>query len=227
MRQAAAQRGFTLLEVLLCLAIILMLGGSVMGFMLGLLERREAITGAAAQQAGAAALLERIEADLSCGIAGDSQAGAGIHGTSERLVLLTRGVWLPDHSRPEAAMGDLQGSEYVLEGNAVLARRWAAGDEDAGELEVICGGVERLRLRYFDGEGWQASFDSQARGGLPVAVEVALWFRQPGTSTEPVLEEPGRFMEEDPDSVLPPRDPDRVRLVIVPDGPVAAWKEGR
>jgi hypothetical protein len=104
-----------------------------------------------------------------------------------------------------------------------------------------------VRFRYHDGRGWRESFDA-SRGGLPAAVEVAIWIR----GAEPVAEEvpqapeparPSRRMtvhaddgpeespspaglveddgvEEEPELPPPPaREPDRVRVMVVPDGP--------
>lgn len=116
-------------------------------------------------------------------------------------------------------------------------------------------GVSALRLRYFDGRSWRDSFDSKAAGDLPVAVEVALWFRRPGDPpAAPAIEEesgpptdeaevewdgedpfalpvsfddPTGWEDEVEPSDLPEREPDRVRVIIVPDGPSAAWRESR
>ncbi|MCA9298466.1 MAG: hypothetical protein KDA28_05330, partial [Phycisphaerales bacterium] len=137
----------------------------------------------------------------------------------------------------------------------IEGRRWDEASPK-GTFEVLSDQVERLRFRYFDGERWSDRFDSLSRSSLPVAVEVAIWFAPPGT-TPPALDEaddltrfgalpeddtnPGDlpdFAREDDESADMPdmiermqgdvlRQPDRVRLITVPDGPVTAWRESR
>lgn len=207
---------------MLSLGILVVLAGTLMGFLWNLLDRRDSIDRLATQQQGAGALIERIESDLLCGLAGQGGA-AGIKGMEASLTLLTRGVWMPERAAKTGVSGDLQGSEFVFDrsSGAVRARRWS-GAEASGESENICDKVELLRFRYYDGKQWAGSFDSLAKGQLPVGIEVAVWFGEPASE------------QEDPISTVPPqarglpeRDPDRVRLVIVPDGPVDSWKEGR
>ncbi len=36
-----------------------------------------------------------------------------------------------------------------------------------------------MEFRYFDGQQWQMTWDSEAAGGLPVAVEVAIAIAEP------------------------------------------------
>lgn len=219
------RRAFTLFEVLLSLAVLTVLAGSLMGFFWNLLDRSARITGIAARQQGAAALIERIESDLLCGLAA-SGANAGIKGDEQTLTLLTRGAWMPERSVTGGVAGDLQGSEFRFEsGSGTVRARRFSGAEPVGDAETVCEDVELLRFRYFDGKEWSESFDSSGRGGLPVGIEVAVWFGRPR------VEETEAPLTWDPDAAeaaeLPERDPDRVRLVIVPDGPVDSWKEAR
>jgi type II secretory pathway pseudopilin PulG len=217
---------FTLLEVVLCLALAAALAGGIVGFLLGLVSQREAIVQISSRQQGASALLEHIENDLAGGLVGDERVGAGVVGTPSSLVLLTRGVWMPRSAAPEGMIDDLQGAEYAFdrETGVVRARRWAGGEDEPDEPELICSGVRLARFRYFDGESWSGSFDSLRRGQLPVAVELAIWFGDAeGAGASGALR--GGFGEGG--AGLPSREPDRVRLMIVPDGPVTSWMEGR
>jgi hypothetical protein len=109
----------------------------------------------------------------------------------------------------------------------------------------MCEGVGFLRLRYYDGERWSASFDSGAAGALPVAVEVAVWFGPPGPREEADEAGGGTEAAESPEKKRTEkrenegtgqeragadriaRAPDRVRLIVAPDGPVSSWKELR
>jgi len=241
--------GFTLLEVLLALGLIAMLAAGVMAFLWNLLDRREIMTRALTDTQAGAALLERMESDILCGLAGEPGAGPGIVGSTTLLKLLTRGVALP--IEPGAAAGDLQGTEYSFDraGGTLRARRWTDGSAGSGEFETLSDHVQSLRLSYFDGSVWRSSFNSGSEKGLPVAIEVAVWFGEPlpdesgfeAPQPEPLDEgEPaaGASRADRPEAegdssvqatgVKPPsRAPDRLRVIVVPDGPVSSWKESR
>lgn len=251
------RRAFTLLEVILAISLGLMLAAAMGSFAWNLLDRRATLLGVGRDVHAASALLDRIEGDLLGAIAGDAKAGAGIQGTSTHLRILTRGVWLEvAPGAGSAAAGDLQRSEYRFD--PATARLTAArapagaapGRDGRGEPEVVSERVERLRLRYFDGREWLDSFDSLARGELPVAVEVAIWMAAPGAAptTGSDLAAAGRAMparapgqDIERDSMDRPLDdpaseglldnrrwgePDRLRIIVIPDGPVTAAREG-
>ena len=239
---------FTLVEVLVVLALIGVLAGSVIGFLWDLWGRRDALTRASADAQAGTAVLERMETDIMSGLAGDQSAGAGAKGTASSLRLLSRGLDVPVKGNG-STVGDLQASEYRFEGGTLKARRWnivrGGGEPD---FETVCDHVEGARLRYFDGQQWKESFDSLSAGGLPVAIEVAVWFgtphqredvgsparaARPAAAAETEKEEPAAGASRDAkpstttDASLPVRQPDRLRVIVVPDGPVAAWKEAR
>lgn len=251
------RRGFTLLEVLLAISLIVMLAASVGSFIFNLLDRRSTLLGVGRDVHAAAALIDRIEGDLLGAIAGDASAGAGIDGSSEQLRILTRGVWIDvAGQRNRATGGDLQRSEYRFEAESsrVLASRSPAGASTtssvASKAEVVSDRVERVRFRYFDGREWLDSFDSFATQDLPVAVEVAVWMAAPGVaprtpagafapeestiggpaSGEPTGDEarPSEFASDDAGWIEQQRwgEPDRLRVIVVPDGPVTSWREG-
>src|SRR5699024_8856954 len=101
-------------------------------------------------------------------------------------------------------LGEVQGTEIAFSGGAVRATRWT-GASGSGDSEVVSGRFSGCEFRYFDGREWVEQFDSQSAGRLPAAVEVSLWFEGPSEG----------------------RTPDRRRVITVPDGPVAAWKESQ
>lgn len=114
-------------------------------------------------------------------------------------------------------------------------------------MQVLSEQVEYVQFRYFDGRDWRGSFDSSSsasEGGgasLPVAIELAIWFSadrvEPDEEIEAIdgliAEQSGEeedwleedFVEPEP-IVVPTRAPDRVRVMIVPDGPSAGWGDG-
>ena len=231
------RRAFTLVEVLLALGLVAMLAGSIFGFMWNIVRVRDAMAAESRDVQAGAAVVERIESDVLCGLAGDANVGAGVSGTATSLKVMTRGVAVPVGS--EVDQGDLQWSEFSFDRAAgtIKARRGKA--RGTAELELVSDHLQWARLRYFDGKVWAESFDSLKSGGLPVAIEVALWFgpvwhaagASEPTSPEPAIpgEEPreargGSESSSTPEG--PTREPDRLRIVVMPDGPVASWKEG-
>ncbi len=240
-------RGFSLFEVVIALAVLLALSAALFGFFFGLLQQRDRIEVRGEQEMAASMLLERLESDLMCVIAGASEAG--ISGANDRLRILSRGV-TPALTSKMVALGDLQGTEFRFEASSGMMqiRRWdvlASGEE--GEFADLGAKFERVRFRYFVDRAWQGQFDSAAAGGLPVAIEVAIWFApdRPVEEDEALAAGDGMGMagddemargEEldgrlDADAMMQPlgiedeerevvlREPDRLRVIVIPDGP--------
>lgn len=229
------RRSFTLLEVLLALGLVVLLSGAVYGFLWNLLGQRDRMVQAGSEADAADVIVERLEADLFGSLAG-AGGRAGISGDSSSIRVLSRGVALPTEGEA-GTPGDLLGTEITWDRFAgiVRARRWE-GVEPGGEFEPIARGVQRLRLRYFDGRTWKPSFDSTSR--LPAAVEAAIWFGAPPERPETASDlAPSAVTDGDggaagsDDRLGPPptpdRHPDRVRVMVVPDAPESSWREGR
>ncbi|MCW5775905.1 MAG: prepilin-type N-terminal cleavage/methylation domain-containing protein [Phycisphaeraceae bacterium] len=253
------RRAFTLMETLVAIVLLLALSGAVMSFFWNSLERRDTLLALSGEVRAGTLLLERLEADFLTAVAADGKGGAGIAGDRTSVRVVSRGV-RPTLNGGSAAgsLGDEKGLAVRFEEatGRVSLRRWSGEDPGGGSDEVVAEGVSALRLRYFDGRSWRDSFDSKSAGDLPVAVEVALWFRRPGDpAPRPAVEERRVAAVEDEEaeweaeddpfampasfddaaawedeivpSDLPEREPDRVRVIIVPDGPSAAWRESR
>ncbi|MFM9994419.1 MAG: prepilin-type N-terminal cleavage/methylation domain-containing protein [Phycisphaerales bacterium] len=236
------RRAFTLLEVLLALTLVLVLSGAVYGFLWNLLGERDRMSESAAHADAAGLVIERLEDDWLGSLAG--LAGKpGIEGDTASIRVVSRGVTVPLEAGDRGApLGDVHGSEIAWDrfAGTVRARRWH-GPTPGGSFETITEGVQRLRFRYFDERSWASSFDSASAGRLPAAVEVAVWFGPP-------LERPETASESDPSAAAdrpddagaraeadrgedldppptPEREPDRVRVMVIPDGPTSAWRE--
>jgi prepilin-type N-terminal cleavage/methylation domain-containing protein len=249
------KRGFTLLEVVLALALTVLLLGASMTFLWELADRRSTLARGSRDLHAATVFIERLEADLASGLAGDEGIGGGIVGTETKLKLLTRGVWLAPGTNGSAVPaaggageGDLQATEYEFDPTAgkLSARRYVvkpgAAGGSGGAMELLSDRVERVRFRYYDGQAWQTSFDSIQKGTLPVAIEVAVWFTALKNATAPPMAEVSTLEQPAVDGEQPTGDtasadpeidtekkwaaPDRLRVIIVPDGPVSSWKEG-
>lgn len=245
------RRAFTLIEVLLALGILLALTGSVYAFVDSIMTQRDRVTQAASDQQIAGAIIERIETDVLATLAGSDGIGAGIVGTNATLTLLTRGVTPPlQGSAVGVPLGDLQLSRFEFDpisGELHAARRDALDEQAQTRMELLTNRLERVRFRYYKGRSWVSSFDSRT-SGLPAAIEVALWFRAEDDEGAPDELEALLAMEdefgkrsargrddfedrrdEEPSEESPPaprRRPDRLRVIVIPDGPDVGWRGG-
>ncbi len=232
------RRGLTLLELLLAIALLGGLLGSMFTFLHDLMSTRERALAASARQLAAATLIERIESDLLTCLVGDSVNGAGVEGDTERLAILCRRVPVHLAARGiDEALADLERTEYRFESGTGRAGRIMAARrppvEGAAAEEAPLGTVAKVRFRYRDATGWRETYDSLARNELPVAVEVAVWFdpwpgdapAPDGTAATPerlTFDASGAFDEEavalatDLESTGEPQ-PDRVRVILIPD----------
>jgi len=252
-RRMGRARAFTLLEVMIAIALILALSGSMFGFMFNLMDRRERLLHLALDGRASSMLVERLEDDLMGAVAGGGRIGSGIQGDATSLTIRTRSVGLPRGADRVGAMGDLITADYSYDerlGRLTMAR--SRGNVAGDESEVVSQRVRRFNLRYYDGTNWRERFDSGSAGALPVAVEIAIWFGEPVLSAEAEVEleeaeraissasenpldfenyEPEQFGDDldfgfNEDEPIDWGEPDRLRVIIVPDGPVATWKEG-
>ncbi len=215
MRRALRRRGFTMIEVMISLALIALLASAVMSFLWSLSARQGAIGSASADAQAADTLLDRIEGDLLGGIAGDAQMGAGIDGSGTRLRVLTRGVDVGDGGE-----SDLQEAIYNYAGGVLSMSRRPFGPGTEGvatEMHPLSSRLSRVRFRYFDGRNWTSSFDSASLARLPAAIEVEVWRENRGPATP--------AGGEDASGAEWP-EPDRSRVIVIPDGPDAAWGGG-
>ncbi len=233
MSRRGFSRGFSLAETLVAIGVLAALVGSVFGFIGGLAARRDALERMTSDAAAAESLFTHLEADILTSLAGGGAMGAGIEGESQRLKLVTRSGLID----PEADGAiDLVRAEYRFDegrgaagGSVTISRRGARGE--GGGSEVVSRRVQLLRFRYLTDGQWQERFSSAEAGGLPVAIEVAVWFVQGSGIRGQESGEAERFEDEFDDAVgalggAPVGAPDRVRMFVVPDGPQAGWGAG-
>ena len=103
------RRGFSLLEVMIAIALTAALIGSMFAFLWDTLETRERMATHTTRRRSATTVIDRLERDLTMVVASDPDAGVGVEGTESSLRLLVRSVpaRLADGARPELALTDL------------------------------------------------------------------------------------------------------------------------
>ncbi|MHC4990737.1 MAG: prepilin-type N-terminal cleavage/methylation domain-containing protein, partial [Planctomycetota bacterium] len=168
------RRGFSLLEVLIAIGLVIVLLGAMFAFMFDTLAARARALEHAGWQRAATTLIERVELDLMSCVVGDRVNGAGIDGDNTSLRILTRGVaahLAAAGPGDPAVFGDLQQVEYRFEEDTgrLEARRMPAGARAGGNTPFapLGGAVYKVRFRYHDSSGWRDSFDSLLQGELP------------------------------------------------------------
>ncbi|MCZ6835448.1 MAG: hypothetical protein O7G85_06710 [Planctomycetota bacterium] len=229
-----SRRSFTLLEVLIAIALTLALLGTMFGFLINLLEARAQVIEISGRQRAANVLIERLERDLMACLGGDSTMGAGVEGETDRLSVLSRGLLINEQDA-SGSFADVQRSEYQFdESRATLqARRYDASSSDdrESEFETIGENIFKVRFRYYDGRAWSESFNSLDAKQLPVAIEMAFWFDPwPGeTMPDRQVEDSFEFEPEASgfDEMESARlsdlkregepQPDRRRVIVIPD----------
>lgn len=203
------RRGFTLIEVLLAIALVSLLLASAAGMLVGLSRDRQDVERRVATISGAMGVLERLEADLMCTVVEARGLGAGIAGTASSLDVVARAANIG---------GDTQRSRYSFDagGGDLLLER--SGDDGATRRDVVARGVEAVVFRYHDGRTWVETFDSARAGRLPVAVQVSLWMKaplggSPAWELGPAAERGGGAE----DGSRPARAPDVCQVIAIPD----------
>lgn len=183
--------GFTLLEVLVTIALLILLGGGMFGFLHNLADRRGSIAEAGQTAQAVQAFFDRLESDLVAVIAADRAGKSGLVGRRTELTVLTRGVVL-DLAQP--SLGDMQEASYRFSTSSgrLEASRREAGDGGAPEYEIVLAEAGKVEFRYHDGREWRRTFDAGRRGRLPHAVEVSIWL----TRDEDEAEMPAELTEE-------------------------------
>lgn len=184
MRQGA--RGFTLLELVVAIAIFGIMSALAYGGLMQLLDSRDAAGSRAARLTQLQTALSLLDRDIgqlvprpvrdSYGTAQPALRGGG----KEGLILeLTRGGWRNPADRPR---GSLQRVAYRLSDGGLtrLASTVLDGvDETAGAgATTLLDGVRSVELRFLDGQRqWQPAWpmDSSRDGAaLPQAIEVVI-----------------------------------------------------
>jgi general secretion pathway protein J len=183
MRRAA---GFTLLEVLIAVAIFAVVGVMAYGGLQAVLAQQTIARDNADRFRELQFAVQQISRDLLQlnprpvrePIGDGYRAALYSDPRSEVLLEFTRGGWSNPLGQARAAV---QRVAYVLEDDLLVRRHWFVPDPTLGEEPVereVLSGVREVRLRFFSPGGWSEDWPS---GGVaadpalrPLAVEVTL-----------------------------------------------------
>ncbi len=188
-------RAFTLLEMLVAMAIMAVLAGSLYATLRVAFRARRSATSAVEEVRTVDLALARVQADIASAVVpAGILAGAFVGEPGTDAVgraadsLLLHGT--ATGAEATDGTGDIRMVEFTCaesddDTGLVLLRRVTtnllAPTTPEPEEEVLARGVAAFALRYFDGIDWLDTWDSTTQDNqLPAAVEVTLYLRAPG-----------------------------------------------
>lgn len=170
--RARMLRGFTLMEAIVAVGMIMLLAGALALFVNDLGTTRAHVMRGTDRTRSAEAIFGAIESALQTAVVDGGARGAGVAGTDTELRVLS--------SRTDAAGGDAEEIARAAFAPLVVTQVQQNGSGVSigrgGVATILPAEIGAVQLRYFDGEAWGDSFDSLAAGRLPTMVEVSIWF---------------------------------------------------
>lgn len=207
---------FTLIEVIIALAIIAGLSVGVGAFVRDVRIQQRTLTRLGSQLEQCSALFELTERAMMTCVADGGPGVSGVSGDATTLRIHYRSVELRNPGR----LSDTAhlGITFDQGGARIHIALSSPGSGAPESSEVVCDRIERVQFRYHDGRNWVESFDTLKARTLPNAVEMAIWFQSesPTPKTSPDLSE-GLGAPPEAGDAERLRPPDRVRIISVHD----------
>jgi general secretion pathway protein J len=194
----SAKQGFTLLELLVAMAIFAVISVITFQGLQGMMQSRAIMDAETARLAGLQGAMALMSRDFEQMVArpirdefGDMQPAVTCTAEDGTTIEFSRGGW----RNPAAlARSTMQRVAYHLTGSTLVRETWPVLDRAATTKSVsreLVAGVLRFGLRFQDTDDqWQPSWPSPAealavdkQGQLPKAVEVTLELEEWGTLT--------------------------------------------
>ena len=183
-----ASAGFTLIEVLLALAISAIVLVIIGSFFAGALKVQKQMNSSLDESIPIERALSVLEKDLKNAVApGGMLAGPLQSGSAEGGVDANDGIQIYTTTglmTPNSPWSEIQKVTYGLQApsdnttnngkdliRTVTRNLLTTGTEDDDE-QFLAGGIESLRFSYFDGNNWLDSWDDSTETNLPLAVRV-------------------------------------------------------
>ena len=179
-------RGFTLLEVLIAVAVFAVVGVMAYGGLQAVLAQQAIARDNADRFRELQFAVQQVSRDLLQlnprpvrePLGDGYRAALFSDPRGEVLLEFTRGGWTNPLGQPRAAV---QRVAYVLEDDLLLRRHWFVPDQTLGEEPVereLLSGVQEVRLRFFAPGGWSEEWPAGGVGAdpslRPLAVEITL-----------------------------------------------------
>ena len=202
-RRRRRRRGFTLLEVLIALVIVVMIGAGLYVSLRVAFQSKLSAERVVEPPRTAAVALDLIGQDLQGSVAPTGLVWAtsfeGVTGADDRgrpgddLQFFS----VADSPLHPSANGDIKSVELTVQTapngqdhllvRKVVRNLLTQSTTPNPDVEVICRGVGGFHLRYYNGDAWADTWDStQQDNTLPAAVEVTLTLdRDGGPVAEP------------------------------------------
>ena len=172
----SVRRGFTLIEVLLALGLVMVLV-TFLGLFVGrVADSRGELRAMSEREALVTTVFDAVDAATATCIALRADGKAGISGDETSLEIAFHATTI------QRAFADDPGRVLVPGGRVTIE---FGADADGGRISLFRDGDRKrtlpsslfaLRFRYHDGRGWLTSWDSVRMEGLPHAIECAVWF---------------------------------------------------
>jgi type II secretion system protein J len=192
--RSRAQRAFTLIELVLAMALVSMLAASLYASMHIAYQAKRTAERAVAPVRSAAIAADLLSQDLQCALpptgvlagpfTGSASDGGSLPGGGEADVLdfYCVGEDCPPNQQTQPMQEGIRHVELAVRTDVdppVLVRRidrnLLASQQQDPEEEILCRGVRLFQVRYYDGTTWYDEWDSTANNdSLPVAVQISL-----------------------------------------------------
>lgn len=201
MRRSDKNTAFTLVEMVLAVALMLGLVGSVLGFYRHVSDVRVRLRTQAGALAAERLVMDRITGDLRAAMGFPVRLRGSPHSISFISTSLPgAAAWAVRKSTEEpippehdlqlvgyrlATEEDEEGYEVIVGLERTCQKIIAAPDVEEGEeisVALLTGRFKFLYLRYWEGSTWQESWSDS---GLPQAVEINLGFEPLPEDTDP------------------------------------------
>jgi general secretion pathway protein J len=189
----AATRGFTLLEVVISVGILVVILTIVYTTFNSSIKAFTAMENQGDAYARARIVLNRMSEEIgsiyfslqnrNTGLVGEDKDEDDLPADSLHFTSLSHIRWVKDSKESELCEIGYYVEKDEETRESFLFRRedWNVDgtlDEGGNPLE-LAEGVDGLNFRYYDGEEWLDAWDSRIKGGLPKAIEVVLVMRDP------------------------------------------------
>ena len=178
LKTRVGSRGFTLVELLVSIAVGAMLVTALYATFFSVFSAAEGAKGGLGHRIEAARVLDRFSRDINSAYLSPTDASTRflgeLLGTGPVLTLTTFTYPLSTGGSPTS---DLMGVYYFTEedpnGLTLFKEIWNPYINDRFRVNLI-DGVEAFEISYFNGKVWSKAWDSALEDALPKAVKLAL-----------------------------------------------------